>query len=1149
MYFKYLVVAMLLFFFTPPHVFSQSIDLEDVCSIPFGENSLKVQAIFGFPLFNEPGPFRESGDILLGNFKTRADGMFVDCTLFPVHIALDYSQLADVGVEDIQVKVTIGNGTLDEIEEFVLYDLGDFATETIVTTPTTWDGIYTTDVFDIEPLDPLVLASLDDDPFCVDDHNLGYRVLTLYGYPKNGSDLSGFDIEVEVTVGNQTCSNSFINAIDIQLFLEQRFLSVGAETNGVGFLLSSVIEDCIELNEPNLFRCPTEPLFPRHVVCDGILFADKIEYTIDSETLVTMWDENSGIIVPYGKTLIIDGARIEGCREAWAGITVEDGGTLFINNGAIISGAETAVIVEDGGQAIIRNSFLIDNHNGAKAVSANLGGDEPTLVVLGTHIMSANFLLEPYFGERTKNGVRVSRVQSSTGFSNNTFYDLQTGVFLSNSSGTFFGNAFIADGITMPSPGPRSDFSENDMIGIVASGSLNSGPFMLNVGADPVPLNDFGNTFDSLQLGIDIRSSSYVLDARYNTFRGGNLGIRMSRSPSANITNNLFSTNLYGIYSQSGFLPGFGQTIIDNDFFVKEDCRPDVSSFSERGIYLRDLGVVGDPRRIEGNTITLEGGTTGILGIANNESVIFDNIINWADIKEYPYPSRGIDLRFGERPTVERNLVEGLAQPDYEGVDGFVFRLVDQPNILCNAVDNVNDGMRFEGINNNTDLIANDFYDAGTGLRLGDGEVDAIIGQQGSVTENIQNGNEWLGTYSDPGNFGAIHESIQVDIVNASRFIVNSFNDPNLKPVDNQPSNIWFFDLFQSQTLPALTCPGGVTPIPSDLIKSDPYLDTLMAGNDVFPSAWTMAEWIGLTRLKKMDERGFIIPNDFDNYTAWQTHSAQSDLDKYYDYVEASETLASLDSTDHHDWMAFVDSVSILTAELDTIYLKFDTTSADYDSIVLAERQLVIDQIRNVHASHQAQVTSISQKRAADLISLATAINNLPSGTPQFDNFKFLHTYYLDLLDNDLAGIQNDSILIRSIADQCPLMGGEAVLLARGLLAAVDLNVDYDDEINCTLPKLRPGLTSVYGEEATDVSLFPNPTGGRDVQVRFPRNEYHTIDLVNVMGQVLISDRISPELGMYVIPAHQYESLPKGVLIVRLRSKNGSLYTGRLSIQ
>ena len=122
-------------------------------------------------------------------------------------------------------------------------------------------------------------------------------------------------------------------------------------------------------------------------------------------------------------------------------------------------------------------------------------------------------------------------------------------------------------------------------------------------------------------------------------------------------------------------------------------------------------------------------------------------------------------------------------------------------------------------------------------------------------------------------------------------------------------------------------------------------------------------------------------------------------------------------------------------------------------------------------------------------------------------------------------------------------------ILFQELLAAADFEIDYDDEVICTLPKALPGLSSSFGEEAADVSLFPNPAHGYDVQVRFPSNTYQHIEIVNTLGQVLKSDTISSDQQMYRIPSQVYESVPQSVLMVRLQGADGQTYTERLMLQ
>src|SRR5436190_458768 len=92
-----------------------------------------------------------------------------------------------------------------------------------------------------------------------------------------------------------------------------------------------------------------------------------------------------------------------------------------------------------------------------------------------------------------------------------------------------------------------------------------------------------------------------------------------------------------------------------------------------------------------------------------------------------------------------------------------------------------------------------------------------------------------------------------------------------------------------------------------------------------------------------------------------------------------------------------------------------------------------------------------------------TCINSIYLGTVARNSSEFSETQISQL---------------RSVAEQCPFEGGNAVYLARDLVALID-TVYGDYELNCVSSSRINHQSPVNDEkDGNHISVFPNPTNG-----------------------------------------------------------------------
>lgn len=111
----------------------------------------------------------------------------------------------------------------------------------------------------------------------------------------------------------------------------------------------------------------------------------------------------------------------------------------------------------------------------------------------------------------------------------------------------------------------------------------------------------------------------------------------------------------------------------------------------------------------------------------------------------------------------------------------------------------------------------------------------------------------------------------------------------------------------------------------------------------------------------------------------------------------------------------------------------------------------------------------------------------------------------------DLSFDASQVALLYSIANQCPLLGGNPVYQARSLYALIDPEADFDDALACVLE----GYV-VKNEEQNDeisITVYPNPTRGSEVYVVVrglkQADRTFTIQVVDLRGLLVMEHRFT----------------------------------------
>lgn len=160
-------------------------------------------------------------------------------------------------------------------------------------------------------------------------------------------------------------------------------------------------------------------------------------------------------------------------------------------------------------------------------------------------------------------------------------------------------------------------------------------------------------------------------------------------------------------------------------------------------------------------------------------------------------------------------------------------------------------------------------------------------------------------------------------------------------------------------------------------------------------------------------------------------------------------------------------------------------------------------------------------------------------------NQKQVNEVYLATIAKDVKAFTTEQATeLFAIADQCPMMGGNAVFKARSLYWLIDDSYDFDDQLLC----LPHGIIvkSMATAEPNALTVVPNPASDEATLVLTkPLDE---------PGVFVLFDAIGAEVMRYTIPvetprfAFSTSALAPALYHYQVRGPAGVLGNGKLTI-
>lgn len=152
-------------------------------------------------------------------------------------------------------------------------------------------------------------------------------------------------------------------------------------------------------------------------------------------------------------------------------------------------------------------------------------------------------------------------------------------------------------------------------------------------------------------------------------------------------------------------------------------------------------------------------------------------------------------------------------------------------------------------------------------------------------------------------------------------------------------------------------------------------------------------------------------------------------------------------------------------------------------------------------------------------------------------NMKSVYRILLETLLDETETINGGNLkTLEGIAYQCVLSGGDAVLMARSLLASTG-TYTYDDVVLCANAGVRDEEELLADKGLLDFTVFPNPAQDM-IQVRIVNSidKDMEISIYNSVGKLVKTDNLT---GMTYQKSIHIEDLVEGIYFVKLET-NGN---------
>jgi len=754
---------------------------------------------------------------------------------------------------------------------------------------------------------------------------------------------------------------------------------------------------------------------------------------------------------------------------------------------------------------------------------------------------------------------------------NNTFENLQNGIGVLHLANTNFSETSLIEKAVF-----NNFYNNVGGLGIQSYNSKHFGIYSNNTGVSLNHLKISECTFNAV--GTAIHSLNNSLSTRASVISHSSTGVYHYLKPNASslIYENEINANVRGIKMMSNATVNTLMyndndiTIYDNAFSVGIEINtpvaPNSAEIKYNQIHLK---------RLAGAGIFLSG-SKGIELTKNNIDFIPDAI---ASNSHFYF---GIIDHFGEKNIIAKNNIvydlNGTTTSPNMGSNDPVGIVVNSSrfNIVeCNETKRTYTGIRMNGSLNGLSFRGNTFGSHNTGLKYA-----AVINNGGNPIVQTNAGNMWIGSY-DPinttsqtggGAYNNAGNNNQFAIIH-QRFDINQNGNATLMPSSLFPNGPTLNNPFQPNWFPTITtgtafvCSNSSFSLPAPLPPNSALMTQTAEGKlqtELYQAEVNKQEQRQLYAEMKTRPTLHNLSAKIDSF---YTASEQGQLKTMYDAntlqedikqqaIIEKQTIDSLQDSTHFyryeiynlDSIHFSDTslyhfdTSTMSFNIDTNYIyerKFLITKLEQYSLIIAQKETIVHQAEEQKADES--IYKYSQAGTQETID---------------NNIRYTADLRMQIAYKNYSMSAFDIAQLYTIAEQCPLAGGEGVVAARSLLAQVidTFWVDYErclDE-GYDIRKTDENNTENVIPVQTGISIFPNPSENK-FYIKIPNNDIEKIkvQISGILGNQILDKvfEIEENRTIEINPKKLGLELNTGTYNISLFHNNKQIYNEKLIIE
>jgi hypothetical protein len=544
------------------------------------------------------------------------------------------------------------------------------------------------------------------------------------------------------------------------------------------------------------------------------------------------------------------------------------------------------------------------------------------------------------------------------------------------------------------------------------------------------------------------------------------------------------------------------------------------------------------PARVEGNYVRFPRAIAGIHALNSVDVEIAENtVIGGSRNGEY-----GIQISGGTKMAIDCNLLERPSGSVSDPSAGIYIQMMDGGAIRCNEISDYPRGIEYFGMSLGSLMEGNTLTDHHIGL-LYDHEAGTGIHEW--------SGNRWTTEYdTENDEIGAWNTNVDEGKVDKSKYYVDITPSATHSQYGTsvKSQHDWFVILedgdstLQCGTSKLISCDDGpgarsIGVRPPDSLAWWIAVDSFASPNYGGGAVWTARRQL-YRRLAAAPE--YVTPNsEWEDFM--ETHATSSV--GIYESIRAAWLNLPVETDQIREDIAqavfLQDSLIIELADVMTA-LTETTDSTEQQTLIgqqvdletsLAENTLYLDTLYTalaaIRAEHIMNLDSVNQaapttedwmiaQRHANMLLFKAALEGMPA---------------LDSLELDA---------LEDIAAECPMVLGEAVFQARGLLAILDPGLQWDDAAICAMaePRYSHGVVSM----SESLTAWPNPARSAiSIDLGGGAGQVWDITLFNAYGVSVKSWRYPS--GYYQL---ELADIPSGVYTLQARGADGQRLNSRV---